>query len=622
MRMKLWSLLSVAVLLGLLASPAAAKQPTFKALEPGKFVTLRQTVPVNIVLIGYQGIDKRALLSELPKGYDPLVRQPQFYGLNGRDLGLHFDFRYRTIDAGRKFEDRFFGYLKSIGKAGPLTAFQQQYNDQASNALDVTGPVQYIDAPSVERWLNSNSSDLRIERDKGYTIYFVNWYSRNDFKFHVYTKTDDPDPDTGYNFGLLRGSRKMIAWGGSSSRSWFYDLSAGPEAWTNNWNVDTPDLDQNGVDDYHMPPIWEYRKQGYREPAQLSSDLGKVARFVGIDLLFTTSPLYDPLVTAPGLGGAKVVHIEMFEDDPGSNGLDYIDTGLVRSRLRSFEPYYTWKIALEDNQPIDQGAKRALGIFAGTLMEDDCWNAYGAPFAQLFCYFNGNLSTYVPAYGPRDYVGEIFAFNTSAANLGNQFGLLGFADDNWIDGTQTHVFMFDTPEYRDGGYGFSTTAIHEFGHHIGMSHPHDGYDSELGLDFNAADQYEFAQSGDESATIMSYIDLSSRFSVFDRDNMHRYETAGYLNWSNALLADILASPKAGQVSNQLAAADDLAGLAQREFAGWNYDGAARHARRAYERLLEAAARIGVDSPRIEAALRAIPGRGPLKVGDPIRFPDN
>jgi len=55
--------------------------------------------------------------------------------------------------------------------------------------------------------------------------------------------------------------------------------------------------------------------------------------------------------------------------------------------------------------------------------------------------------------------------------------LLGFADDNWVDGTQTHVFMFDTPEDRALGYGFTTTAIHEFGHHIGMSHPHDGYDS-------------------------------------------------------------------------------------------------------------------------------------------------
>jgi hypothetical protein len=37
-----------------------------------------------------------------------------------------------------------------------------------------------------------------------------------------------------------------------------------------------------------------------------------------------------------------------------------------------------------------------------------------------------------------------------------------------VDGTQTHIFMFDAPEYRELGFGFTTTGIHEFGHHIGM----------------------------------------------------------------------------------------------------------------------------------------------------------
>ena len=125
----------------------------------------------------------------------------------------------------------------------------------------------------------------------------------------------------------------MIAWGGTSSRTWFYDLSAGPESWTNNWIVDD---DQT---EYHMPPIWEYRAGGYRPAARLSQDLGRVARFVGIDLLFTTSPLYDPLVTSPDVGGAKVAHVAMLEDDPASNGLNFIDADFTRRELRSFQPY-------------------------------------------------------------------------------------------------------------------------------------------------------------------------------------------------------------------------------------------------------------------------------------------
>ena len=288
MRNRWLSIISAVFLMALFATPASAQELAFKALRPGKFVTLKQTIPVNLVFIGYKGLDKSDLRDQLPRAYDPVVRQPQFYGLNGRDLGLHFDFSYRSIEAGSQFEDRFFGYLASAGKSGPLTAFQQQYNDQKKNVLNVKGPVLYVDAPSVETWLESQSGELNIDLAHSYTIYYINWYSRKDFQFHVYTKTDESDPDTGYNFGIQRDSRKMIAWGGSSGRSWFYDLSAGPEAWTNNWNVDTPDLDNNGAEDYRMPPIWEYTRKGYRDPGKLGSDLGKVARYVAINLLFTS----------------------------------------------------------------------------------------------------------------------------------------------------------------------------------------------------------------------------------------------------------------------------------------------------------------------------------------------
>ena len=81
-----------------------------------------------------------------------------------------------------------------------------------------------------------------------------------------------------------------------------------------------------------MPPIWEYAADGYRDPAALEPDLGLVTRFVAINLLFTSSPLYDPLVTAPGPQGNKIVHINMFEDDPASLGTDWINTELRQAR--------------------------------------------------------------------------------------------------------------------------------------------------------------------------------------------------------------------------------------------------------------------------------------------------
>ena len=195
---------------------------------------------------------------------------------------------------------------------------------------------------------------------------------------------------------------------------------------------------------------------------------------------------------------------------------------------------------------------------------------YGTPFAQLFCYFAENLGTYVPAYNSRDYVAPVFNFNTTEEGMGSQLGLLGFADDNWVDGTQTFVFAFGADVYRDSGFGFTATVIHEVGHHIGMSHPHDGYDSELGLDYGASGKYYYAWEGDESDTVMQYLSITNKFGEHNRDNMYRWETAGYLNWSNALAGAIMASEDAWKVFLLVHAADFLAQRARSRFDSWQY----------------------------------------------------
>ncbi|MBM7786031.1 zinc metalloprotease [Tenggerimyces flavus] len=594
------------------ATSAAAKAPApapqgaksqFKGLDPGKTQTLRQQIPVNVVFVGFDKISASKLKAELPKSYEPVVRAPQFYGLAGRDMGLRFDFKYNVIDTNRRFEDKFFGFLAKKGKTNPLTVYQQQYNDQLNNVLDVTPQVKNIDAVSVESWLASNGRSSLGISPRSYTVYYLNWFGRKDFKYHVYTKTDEPDPDTGYNFGEQRASRKLIAWGGTNSRSWFFDPSAGPEAWSGSWNVDDADLDGDDVADYRIPPIWEYG--AYRPKSALYSDLGKLTRYAAINLLFTTSPLYDPLNTTPGPGGKKVVHLEVLQDNPDSDGLAYIRGKFVKSKLAAFQPYYDWSVKTELTDPIDAGAKRALNIWAGVVEEDDCWNAYQDPGAELFCYFAENKAQYQPSYRPKDYVGSIWAFDTTDSVVA---GLLGYADDNYTDGTQTETFAFDTPETREAGYGFTTTAVHEFGHHIGMSHPHDGYDSESAVDYGGSGEFYFAQSGDESNTMMSYIDLNWDFGQFDRDNMYRWETAGYLNEANSLAGLVLKHPQAWKVRGLLAAADVYAVLAKAEFRNWRYLGGVNHALKSYRTVQKAAALLGVSEPPEVAAKRAPGGR--------------
>ena len=162
------------------------------------------------------------------------------------------------------------------------------------------------------------------------TIFFINWHGRRDFRFHVYAKTGEPDPDTGYDFGALSDDRKIVAWGGTTPddeetglggrgvhRVWFYDLSAGPEAWAGNYDVDNPDLDGDGVADYRIPVAWEYGS--YRPRSALPRDLGKVVRYVGLDLLFASSPLYPPYFTADRVPGRVDLDVNTVEGWSGVN---------------------------------------------------------------------------------------------------------------------------------------------------------------------------------------------------------------------------------------------------------------------------------------------------------------
>jgi len=570
--------------------------PTLSTLDPGGFQDIEQDLTINVVFVGYeqggdsQQIDNAAFLSELPGTYRTVNRYPSFY-FGNEFLGVDFTFDYNLVYADTTFEDAFFGYLGGIAESKPLTLYQELYNLESARSTDVTDNA-WIDAPSVEQWLADNTNTMLGVDTTEYTVFFINWYGRSDFRFHVYTKTDEPDPDTGYNFGELRDSRKLIAWGGTSPddeetglgslhRIWFYDLSAGPEGWTDNWSIDN----EPG---YTMPPVWEYGNlSGYRPFDDLSGDLGKVTRYVAIDLLFTPSPLYKPAISPPELADDIQLDINVYQMDPNSNGLDYFDTGLLASELNELQPLNTFDVEL-NSQEFDSRFEKVYNCFYNNI---SCfgYRLFGDAFADLFLYFNDHLINFLE--GDADYEVPIFAFNATDELF---TCCLGYADDDWSTGTQSFVFGFDSPSVRDvSGYGFTTTFIHETGHHLGMSHPHDGYDYEADVDFGPDGDFYFAWSGDEANSMMSYIDLNWDFSQFDRDSMNRYLTSVYLNQANSILADVYASPKAGQVGNLLTSADNHAAMALSAYDSMDYAGAAMHAKLAYSDVLTAAAQINV-----------------------------
>jgi len=580
----------------LLALAKSGPPPALSTLEPGGFRSLEQDLTINVVFVGYepgggdQQINEVDFLNELPGSYRTVNRYPSFY-FGNQFLGIDFNYDYNLVYAEQPFEDAFFGYLGSIAKPMPMTLYQNWYNEEGNRSLDVIDNA-WIDAPSVEKWLAANAGSALGIDTSDYTVFFVNWYSRADFRFHVYTKTDEPDPDTGYNFGEVRDSRKVIAWGGTTPddeesglgslhRIWFYDLSAGPEGWTDNWAIDA-------APGYTLPPVWEYGNMaGYRPFDDLSGDLGKVTRYVAIDLLFTTSPLYKPALSPPELPETVQVDINLYNIDPNFDATSLFDTSLIPQELGELLAHNSVSVDLGET-PFKSRAESVYDCF---IVDISCFGnrLFGIAFGDLYLYHSDHLISYLE--GDSDYEVPVFAYNDSEALAAG--GLLGFADDDWATGTQSYVFAFDDPYLQSLGYGFSSTIIHEVGHHVGMSHPHDGFDYEANLDFGPDGDFYFTWSGDESNTIMSYIDLNWDFSQFDRDNMNRYMTSIYINQANAILADIYASPRAGDASSLLTSADNHAAQALASFDAMDYAGAALHAKLAYGDVLAAAKAAGV-----------------------------
>jgi hypothetical protein len=123
-----FTLVTLLAILSLSTTPAAQISVNhgggdrLDTLQPGEFVVQKQTVPVDVVFIGFAPgqVNDNALVAQLPATYKPIVRYPQFYGLNGRDIGLDFRFKYRVVHQTRDFENRFFSFRREPAPKGRL----------------------------------------------------------------------------------------------------------------------------------------------------------------------------------------------------------------------------------------------------------------------------------------------------------------------------------------------------------------------------------------------------------------------------------------------------------------------------------------------------------------------
>jgi hypothetical protein len=587
----------VAVVL-MLAVPGVAAADR-GGLNPGGLTDFDERVTVNVVFVGFDEADVpwHQVRSQLPSESEPIVRSRASYGIH-EPLGLDYSFDYRPYYTSRSWEDGFFAYLSSIAVPMPVSAWQQAYNDQERNVLDVTSNV-WIDAPKVEkRLIDTAPHGIDTRRP---TIFFINWYGRSDFRFHVYAKTGEPDPDTGYDFGLNRETRKIVAWGGTTPddeetglgrrgahRVWFYDLSAGPENWGGSWNVDDTDLDGDDVLDYRIPVVWEYGS--FRPRSALPRDLGSVVRYVGVNLLFASSPLYPPYFEADRIPPDVQFDVNTFEGLPGVDASrEYITRGLFVGELLELP---TGKGLSDEYQDLP---------FAGDFKR--CFDAQfpadpETPPSPCFPSYSENPDDnlfYVSAFNVRRFLDNDAHYEAAFLNFATPDAPtpLGYADDNKLDGTQSGVFSFVSPGIVESGYGLTTTMIHEYGHHSSMSHPHDGYDPESGVDYEPTGDFFFAWLGDETNSIMSYIDLNWDFSQFDRDNSARHQAGGYALIANRVAADVLRDRDRRKAARDLEAADRSLRRAQSSIAFHDYGAMLAHAEAAYWSVRSGAAKAGV-----------------------------
>jgi len=596
-------------------------------LKPGQQDAIRTRLKVNVVFVGYrealpgqvqtaQNVNVRDFQNTLPKTYSSIARIPSAYG-NTEYTGNEFDYDYNYTFADQRFEDDFFGFLASSGTEKPLTIYQKFFNCQFTFVKDpetgepVEVPAEECEAPSplinkpitgnleidgraTENWLAENSTRVGAKPGE-YTVYLINWHSRPDFKFHSYTRADAVDTDTGAKFGEKQ-SRRMVAWGGSVNaarpqRVWFYDLSANPDPWTDAWDMVHPDSDGDGAPDNRFPPIWEYgsRKASNGFGRKVSVDLAKVVRYTALNLLFTPSPIYRAALTPPRMPDEIELDVHVEQGAGAADPAKLLNTGAMQQRVSVLQPFAKFSTTTKQTA-LEGDVADAYKCFFPVEAEDVCSPEF-ADYAgeKLFQFTLNDLRSEYKNAGSK-YLLPIYAFNDGEESQG---GLLGIAYDDAQTGTQSFVYSFTTPDIVDFGYGFTDTTVHEVGHHLSLSHPHDGYDSEQDLSYGGRGEFRFADVGDESHTVMSYNALSSDFGQFNLDAQYRYLTAAYLNNTNAILEITKRAGKVEGVKSAALSADTLFGQAKAQYDSLNYLEAARLGHQAYRSVLDAATAAGV-----------------------------
>lgn len=618
--------LTVLALGGLSVSRVAAA-PAFTTLRPGSGAVLVETVPIQIVLVGYGDELLRAddLRESFAASSRPIHRARNIATGKREEVGIEYRYEYTVVRADKAYEDALFAHLLAVGVSErALTNYdtslgQFVYDQQQRRVLDVTDNL-VIEAVDVERWLVEHPAPgIDPSRD---TAVLVNWWGRSDFRFHDYRVPRDPHSDTGADFSLLDDHR-VIAWGGTSatdeesgfgrqSRTWFHDLSAGPDIWTDGWAIDaTWGMEPNPDQAYVLPPVWEYLTPGgARETEQLGNDLYVVLRFVAVNLFFTPSPLSEVDLDGRRMPKELEVDVTVYDDKRPTR---FTPSQLQREVSELVGPL---KVDVQHRPLVGEPRRCIEGFATGEMCRPDLTERGYPSEADPFLAAARTTSSWRD--GSAEF--EVGAFVYPAPPGGPY---IGFADTNWIDGTKSGAWAVVPPQTEARGISQTGILIHEVGHHMALSHSHDGWEPEYGFGYAAAagGYLYLSWVGDEVSSVMSYLHTNEDFSQFDLDNFRRWRAATLFRLGNSIAADVLASRGASAGSPALDDADAAFTAAQAALSAHDYQLADQKARVGYDHVRRAAAFAGVTVAGSNHGWDLLPsGRRVGIVGDPAQRP--
>jgi len=526
---------------------------------------------------------------------------------NWLETGVTFSLNYELVFTKPSFKQDLITYLRGIEKTETDVNrwfYYWEYDEKEEMWAKKFYTTDYVtyDAERVENWLFEHRDAYGGFPEDGWTFLlmylpelpsltydqfkkYVRDYSEpKGVKPHYYS-ISPVDIDRGY---ALPYRDFMMGYGGHR-RLWFLDLSAGP-TWWSQWD-DLPLQivlkDQSIQLDSSMGRQW------------LTQYLADYTQELTYNIIVPEF-IYDPIYTRKYTFRVFVLDDRTDEEKTAVPIKDTISPDFIKSAFEDLTPYATVNVTADfmdtDKYPelanLLDANRRLLETFAyKNILYETVEYIDERP---IYKYLQDNLNLFVPEVrrDEHEFTVPIFAFALSGDTAfgGSWKWYIGSDTDRtyWgsaqgdlvmIGVSQTDFQYGDYADQPGKGLGLTNTVIHEAGHMVGLSHPHN-----------------YGSIGDFIFSVMGYFTYDYMFGQHDKDALQRIHAdkvimnaSSTIQKARTILQSKVKSPETEALLNE---AENRLKEADNEYSRMNYTGALAKALEALE-----AADLADDSAR-------------------------